>query len=155
MIIVPGQGFLPGQHVGFAATFPPRTRRSLPACSRPRSARDRGVGQVTRHLLTPASQGVNVKTRKRNVAVPLDPAKFASDVLTLFHEACKDQETVPDKLAAAGKALDTTNLDFSRYGSTLFEIYFAGARMGVGAKLADDTKQQLDWNVCAQTSVDL
>lgn len=94
-------------------------------------------------------QGVNVKTRKRNVAVPLDPAKFASDVLTLFKDATKDKEDVADKLAAAGKSLDGTDLDFSRYGVTLFEIYFAGARMGVGAKLADDAKEQLDWNVRA------
>lgn len=92
-------------------------------------------------------QGVNVKTRKRNVAVPHDPAGFAESLLTSFEEHCAQEDTLEGKLAASGKAVDTSNLDFSRYGDTLFEIYFAGARMGVGAKLADDTKRRIDWNV--------
>jgi hypothetical protein len=92
-------------------------------------------------------QGVNVKTRKRNVAVPLDPAGFADSVLTLFEEHCSELDDIAAKLAAANKAIDTSNLDFSRYGVTLFEIFFAGARMGIGTKLADDTKKKIDWNV--------
>ena len=92
-------------------------------------------------------QGVNVKTRKRNVAVPLDPAGFADSVLTLFEEHCTGVDGVVEKLAAANKALDTVNLDFSRYGVTLFEIYFSGARMGIGTKLVDDAKRNLDWHV--------
>lgn len=94
-------------------------------------------------------QGVNVKTRKRNVAVPLDPAGFADSVLSLFEEHCTDVDGVVEKLVAANKALDTVNLDFSRYGVTLFEIYFSGARMGIGTKLVDDTKRKLDWHVCS------
>jgi len=90
---------------------------------------------------------VNVKTRKRNVAVPLDPAGFADSVLTLFETHCSKAEGVEAKLAAAGKALESADLDFSRYGDTLFEIYFAGARMGIGAKLAGDEKQKIDFNV--------
>lgn len=92
-------------------------------------------------------QGVNVKTRKRNVAVPLDPSGFADSVLTLFKEHCVDGDDITAKLAGANKALDTVNLDYSRYGVTLFEIYFAGARMGIGTKLVDDSNNRLDWNV--------
>lgn len=94
-------------------------------------------------------QGVNVKTRKRNVAVPLDPAGFAEKVITVINTGCKEAEaeTIDAKLAAAGKAVDAADLDFSRYGDTLFEIYFAGARMGIGAKLADDTKETIDFYV--------
>ena len=90
---------------------------------------------------------MNVKTRKRNVAVPHDPAGFADSVLTLFEANCTQVEGVEAKLAAAGKCLGTSDLDFSRYGDTLFEIYFAGARMGIGAKLAGDEKQKIDFNV--------
>lgn len=92
-------------------------------------------------------QGVNVKTRKRNVAVPLDPSGFADSVLTLFKEHCASADDITGKLSAANKALDTVNLDYSRYGVTLFEIYFAGARMGIGTKLVDDNKNKIDWNV--------
>jgi hypothetical protein len=92
-------------------------------------------------------QGVNVKTRKRNVAVPHDPAGFAESVLTLLDTKCSEAEGTTEKLAAAVKALDGSNLDFSRYGVELFEIFFAGARMGIGTKLADDTKSKIDWNV--------
>jgi hypothetical protein len=92
-------------------------------------------------------QGVNVKTRKRNVAVPHDPAGFTDSVLKLLDEKCSGIEGTSDKLTAAVKALDGSNLDFSRYGVELFEIFFAGARMGIGTKLADDTKAKIDWNV--------
>jgi hypothetical protein len=92
-------------------------------------------------------QGVNVKTRKRNVAVPHDPSGFADSVLKLLDKNCSDVEDISGKLAAAVKALDASKLDFARYGVELFEIFFAGARMGVGTKLADDTKEKLDWNV--------
>eukprot|EP00892_Ulva_mutabilis_P007334 jgi/Ulvmu1/4973/UM207_0017.1 len=97
----------------------------------------------------PSLAGVNVKTRKRNVAVPLDPSGFADSVLTLFKEHCDDADDITAKLAAANKALDTVNLDYSRYGVTLFEIYFAGARMGIGTKLVDDSNNKLDWNIFA------
>lgn len=92
-------------------------------------------------------QGVNVKTRKRNVAVPHDPAGFADSVLKIIETNCADKEGTTEKLKSAVKAIDASNLDFSRYGVELFEIFFAGNRMGVGAKLADDTKTKLEWNV--------
>eukprot|EP01025_Chloroclados_australasicus_P008738 TRINITY_DN13199_c0_g2_i2.p1 TRINITY_DN13199_c0_g2~~TRINITY_DN13199_c0_g2_i2.p1 ORF type:complete len:506 (-),score=54.46 TRINITY_DN13199_c0_g2_i2:193-1710(-) len=98
----------------------------------------------------PQLAGVNVKTRKRNVAVPHDPAGFADKVLILFHEHCDGLDDIEKKLSAAGKALESADLDFSRYGDTLFEIYFAGARMGIGAKLADDGKEKkIEWNMLA------
>ena len=90
---------------------------------------------------------MNVKTRKRNVAVPHDPAGFAEGVLKIIDAKCSGIDDTSEKLNAAVKALDASNLDFSRYGVELFEIFFAGARMGIGTKLADDTKEKIDWNV--------
>lgn len=71
--------------------------------------------------------------------------------MKLLEKACSDTEDTSDKLLAAVKALDASKLDFARYGVELFEIFFAGARMGVGTKLADDTKDKLDWNVRTTT----
>ena len=88
-----------------------------------------------------------MKTRKRNVAVPHDPAGFTESVLTLLEKECAEDDSVSDKLASAVKALAASNLDFSRYGVEMFEIFFAGARMGIGTKLADDTKTKISWNV--------
>ena len=115
----------------------------------PSGLRFKHVVQLRAHFIS-MLQGVNVKTRKRNVAVPHDPAGFAESVLTLLQQKCSDIEGIPEKLTAAVKALDASDLDFSRYGVELFEIFFAGARMGIGTKLADDTKTQIDWNVRIQ-----
>lgn len=79
--------------------------------------------------------------------MPHDPAGFAESVLNLLQKECPEDASVPDKLDHAVKALAASNLDFSRYGVELFEIFFAGARMGIGTKLADDTKQKISWNV--------
>jgi hypothetical protein len=46
-------------------------------------------------------------------------------------------------LDAGAKALDGAELDFSRYADTLFEVLFAGGRLGTGGALADDQRLRL------------
>lgn len=78
--------------------------------------------------------------------MPLDPGAFATEVLTVFEEQASGT-TVEEKLETGIKALDTLNLDFSRYGDTLFEILFAGKRMAAGANLVTDQGKELKTNV--------
>jgi len=96
----------------------------------------------------PTLKGVSVKQRKRNIAVPLDPGAFAAEVLTVFEEQAVGN-SVEEKLESAVKALDTVNLDFSRYGDTMFEILFAGNRMAAGANLVSDQGKELKTNLLA------
>lgn len=95
----------------------------------------------------PTLKGVNVKQRKRNIQVPLDPGAFAAEVLTVFEEQGALGTTVEEKLESGIRALDTSDLDFSRYGDTLFEILFAGKRMAAGANLVTDQGKELKTNV--------
>ena len=95
----------------------------------------------------PTLKGVSVKQRKRNIAVPLDPGAFATEVLTVFEEHASVGSSDEEKLEAAIKALDTSDLDFNRYGDTLFEILFAGKRMATGANLVTDQGKELKTNV--------
>jgi hypothetical protein len=119
---------------------------------------------------------VNVKTRKRNIVVPSDPGSFADAIIHIFHDAgaaagierlkvaadAADGEPAAnaaaapltpaevEKLLEAGaKALDGAELDFSRYSDTLFEVLFAGGRLGTGGALADD--QRLALAACVLT----
>jgi len=94
----------------------------------------------------PTLKGASVKQRKRNIQVPLDPGAFAIEVLTVF-EGHSEGESVEEKLESAIKTLDTTDLDFWRYGETLFEILFAGKRMAAGANLVTDRGKELKTNV--------
>lgn len=120
----------------------------------------------------PTLAGVNVKTRKRNIVVPSDPGSFADAIIQIFHDAGAaagvplaggagaaedggDDQQQPvqqqplstadvEKLLDAGaKALDGAELDFSRYADTLFEVLFAGGRLGTGGALADDQRLRL------------
>ena len=73
---------------------------------------------------------MKLKTRKRNIVVPHDPQSFANaviDVLTDAHEG--DIEATLDN---ASKTLDSSELDFSRYGDVLFEVAFGGTRLASG-----------------------
>lgn len=85
--------------------------------------------------------GVNVKTRKRNIVVPEDPGSFADAVVTLCQDAAEGVSLEAD-LEAAAKALNENELEYSRYGEILFQVFFAGGRLGTGAQLAaEDTKR--------------
>ena len=63
-----------------------------------------------------------------------------------------DQDNVEKDLEAGVKALDSADLDFSRYADTLFEVLFAGGRLATGGNLADEQKEKLATNVSAGVS---
>lgn len=94
--------------------------------------------------------GVQIKTRKRNIAVALDPGSFADAVVTIFEDA-KDGTDLDKNLAAGVKVLEGTQLDFSRYGDTLFEVFFAGGRLAAGGNVVEEGKK-LDTNVSSSSS---
>ena len=95
---------------------------------------------------TPNS-GVHHKTRKRNIAVPLDPGAFANEVIQTLADAWKEGQTLQENLDAGVKVLVTSNLDFNRYGDTLFEVLFAGGRMAAGASRAQDNGTKFQTHV--------
>mmetsp|Transcript_181 Transcript_181/g.463 ORF Transcript_181/g.463 Transcript_181/m.463 type:complete len:420 (+) Transcript_181:190-1449(+) len=96
----------------------------------------------------PTLGGVTIKTRKRNIAVPLDPASFANAVIAIFEDA---EGTTPAEILSAGcKVLETSTLDFSRYGETLFEVLFAGGRMAAGGSLEEGSAPRLKVNMLGQ-----
>ncbi|KAK9817341.1 hypothetical protein WJX74_003121 [Apatococcus lobatus] len=90
----------------------------------------------------PTLAGAQIKTRKRNIAVPLDPASFATAVVDIFDDAKEvegnDQSSLEKNLQAGVKGLDSAELDFSRYGETLFEVLFAGGRMAAGGNVVEE-----------------
>nr|PNR31878.1 hypothetical protein PHYPA_026001 [Physcomitrium patens] len=67
----------------------------------------------------PTLGGTRIKTRKRNIAVPLDTATFADAVVQIYNEHKGDLELI-------AKDVDSSELDFSRYGETFFEVVFTG-----------------------------
>ncbi len=53
--------------------------------------------------------------------------------------------------AQAGvRVLESVELDFSRYGDTLFEVLFAGGRLAGGGNVVEEGRK-LDTNVCPTT----
>ncbi len=95
-------------------------------------------------IITP-HRGASIKTRKRNIAVPLDPGSFANALVQIFEDSREANASVEKNLEAAGKVLDSAELDFKRYGDTFFEVLYAGGRMLGGGNLAEGPK--LDTNV--------
>ncbi|CAL5222709.1 g5112 [Coccomyxa viridis] len=95
----------------------------------------------------PTLAGVQIKTRKRNIAVALDPGSFADAVVAIFEDQ-KDGDDLETNLLAGVKVLEATALDFSRYGDTLFEVLFAGGRLAAGGNVVEEGKK-LDTNVLA------
>eukprot|EP00252_Welwitschia_mirabilis_P016847 TRINITY_DN3744_c0_g1_i1.p1 TRINITY_DN3744_c0_g1~~TRINITY_DN3744_c0_g1_i1.p1 ORF type:complete len:412 (+),score=107.21 TRINITY_DN3744_c0_g1_i1:326-1561(+) len=73
----------------------------------------------------PTLGGARIKTRKRNIAAPLDPATFADAVVQIYLEHEGDLEPV-------AKSIESSDLDFSRYGDTFFEVVFTGGRTQPG-----------------------
>eukprot|EP00891_Asterochloris_glomerata_P001856 jgi/Astpho2/1856/Aster-00382 len=92
-------------------------------------------------------RGAQIKTRKRNIAVPLDPGSFADAVVAIFQDV-KDGDDVEKNLIAAVKVLEGAELDFSRYGETLFEVLFAGGRLAAGGNVVVEREnKKLEYNV--------
>mmetsp|Transcript_12741 Transcript_12741/g.22531 ORF Transcript_12741/g.22531 Transcript_12741/m.22531 type:complete len:420 (-) Transcript_12741:347-1606(-) len=84
----------------------------------------------------PTLAGVTVRQRKRNIVIPVDPASFADAVIQIMQDAAEGG-SLSDDLDAASKALDSAEIEYARYGDTLFEVLFAGGRMASGASLAE------------------
>ncbi|KAF3454174.1 hypothetical protein FNV43_RR04621 [Rhamnella rubrinervis] len=65
----------------------------------------------------PTLGGTRIKTRKRNIAAPLDPAAFADAVVQIYLDNAGDLELV-------ARSIESSDLNFSRYGDTFFEASF-------------------------------
>ena len=133
--------------------------------------------------------GATLKTRKRNISVPLDPGSFADAVVTIINDAKTPDAPIEKNLGghlthaapvaarsnsnrgcsanragtccqacdlhhtgAGVKGLESVDLDFSRYGDTLFEVLFAGGRMAGGGNVVEEGKK-LDTNVSLEVPV--
>ncbi|KAI4374026.1 hypothetical protein MLD38_012073 [Melastoma candidum] len=79
----------------------------------------------------PTLGGTRIKTRKRNIAAPLDPAAFADAVVQIYLDNAGDLELV-------AKSLESSDLNFSRYGDTFFEVVFIGGRTQPGTVKPDE-----------------
>ncbi|ONK72514.1 uncharacterized protein A4U43_C04F20210 [Asparagus officinalis] len=75
--------------------------------------------------------GTRIKTRKRNIAAPLDPSAFADAVVQIYLDNAGDLELV-------AKSLESSDLNFSRYGDTFFEVVFTGGRTQPGTTKPDE-----------------
>ncbi|XP_058093643.1 uncharacterized protein LOC131239794 [Magnolia sinica] len=79
----------------------------------------------------PTLGGTRIKTRKRNIAAPLDPATFADAVVQIYFDNSGDLELV-------AKSIESSDLNFSRYGDTFFEVVFTGGRTQPGTTKPDE-----------------
>ncbi|XP_011009963.1 PREDICTED: basic leucine zipper and W2 domain-containing protein 2 [Populus euphratica] len=79
----------------------------------------------------PTLGGTRIKTRKRNIAAPLDPAAFADAVVQIYFDNAGDLELV-------AKSIESSDLNFSRYGDTFFEVVFTGGRTQPGTTKPDE-----------------
>ncbi|KAH9607702.1 hypothetical protein KSS87_010965 [Heliosperma pusillum] len=80
---------------------------------------------------TGATRGTRIKTRKRNIAAPLDPAAFSDAVVQIYLDNAGDLELI-------AKSIESSELDFSRYGDTFFEVVFIGGRTQPGTTKSDE-----------------
>ncbi|XP_073285397.1 uncharacterized protein [Primulina huaijiensis] len=79
----------------------------------------------------PTLGGTRLKTRKRNISTPLDPAAFSDAVVQVYLDNAGDLELV-------AKIIESSDLNFSRYGDTFFEVVFRGARTQPGTIKPDE-----------------
>ncbi|XP_022853093.1 basic leucine zipper and W2 domain-containing protein 2-like [Olea europaea var. sylvestris] len=79
----------------------------------------------------PTLGGTRIKTRKRNIAAPLDPAAFSDAVVQIYLDNAGDLELV-------AKSIESSDLNFSRYGDTFFEVVFTGGRTQPGTTKPDE-----------------
>ncbi|CDY51095.1 BnaC06g42190D [Brassica napus] len=79
----------------------------------------------------PTLGGTRIKTRKRNIAAPLDPAAFSDAVVQIYLDNAGDLELV-------AKSIESTDLNFSRYGDIFFEVVFIGRRTQPGTVKPDE-----------------
>ncbi|CAN0892429.1 eIF5-mimic protein 1, partial [Linum grandiflorum] len=79
----------------------------------------------------PTLGGTRIKTRKRNIASSLDPSAFSDAVVQIYLDNAGDLELV-------AKSLESSELNFSRYGDTFFEVIFTGGRTQPGTTKPDE-----------------
>ncbi|GMP21789.1 hypothetical protein CsSME_00000071 [Camellia sinensis var. sinensis] len=79
----------------------------------------------------PTLGGTRIKTRKRNIAAPLDPSTFADAVVQIYLDNAGDLELI-------AKSIESSDLNFSRYGDTFFEVAFTGGRTQPGTTKPDE-----------------
>ncbi|XP_010927633.1 uncharacterized protein [Elaeis guineensis] len=79
----------------------------------------------------PTLGGTRIKTRKRNITAPLDPSAFADAVVQIYLDNAGDLELV-------AKSIESSDLNFSRYGDTFFEVVFTGGRTQPGTIKPDE-----------------
>ncbi|CAH2079542.1 unnamed protein product [Thlaspi arvense] len=79
----------------------------------------------------PTLGGTRIKTRKRNIAAPLDPAAFSDAVVQIYVDNAGDLELV-------AKSVESADLNFSRYGDIFFEVVFIGGRTQPGTVKPDE-----------------
>eukprot|EP00850_Spirogloea_muscicola_P007180 SM000035S13160 [mRNA] locus=s35:797997:800974:- [translate_table: standard] len=87
----------------------------------------------------PTLGGTRIKTRKRNIQVPLDPSSFANAIVEIYLDHNGDLDLI-------AKDIDSSELDFSRYGDTFFEVVLCGQRMQLGTTKPEEGQQQT-WSV--------
>eukprot|EP00249_Psilotum_nudum_P010477 c22563_g1_i1 orf=247-1482(+) len=83
----------------------------------------------------PTLGGTRIKTRKRNIAAPLDPSTFADAVGQIYIEHAGDLELI-------ARDIDASDLDFSRYGDTFFEVVLTGGRNQPGTTKPEEGERQ-------------
>ncbi|PQQ14816.1 hypothetical protein Pyn_39514 [Prunus yedoensis var. nudiflora] len=64
----------------------------------------------------PTLGGTRIKTRKRNIAAPLDPAAFADAVVQIYLDNAGDLELI-------AKCIESSDLNFSRYGTHFLRLF--------------------------------
>ena len=79
----------------------------------------------------PTLGGTRIKTRKRNITIPLDPASFSDAVVQIYLDNAGDLELI-------ARNIESSELDFSRYGDTFFEVIFTGGRTQPGTTKPDE-----------------
>ncbi|XP_008800962.1 basic leucine zipper and W2 domain-containing protein 2 [Phoenix dactylifera] len=84
----------------------------------------------------PTLGGTRIKTRKRNITAPLDPSAFADAVVQIYLDNAGDLELV-------AKSIESSDLNFSRYGDTFFEVVFTGGRTQPGTIKPDEGERHL------------
>ena len=82
----------------------------------------------------PTLGGMRIKTPKRNIAAPLDPAAFADVVIQIYLDNVGDLELI-------AKNIESLNLNFSRYNHNFFEVVFIGGHAQPGTIKPDEGRK--------------
>ncbi|KAK9025180.1 hypothetical protein V6N11_065076 [Hibiscus sabdariffa] len=99
---------------------PPNSFAFHLSCAGKAQSQSQGTVKLHRVFLSsskekPTLGGTRIKTRKRNIVAPLDPATFADAVVQIYLDNAGDLELV-------AKNVESLDLNLSRYGYTFFEV---------------------------------